>query len=232
MSTTFTRTREQLRSMVLRKLGVIGAATSVVSVDADIVYEAIDLRLKEFHRLGIYWRKVDEIPVVFSVASAVASAHVLTTDIQFPIILTIRDGSSDDPVEIVGTIEWAKIPDKTRTGTPEKALWAGSDEFMFYPVPITSTTARLTYERIANDTTAGSAVDAEVSMMRWLKDVIAYDIGDDFGMDEQRMQRFMKEAEIAERNIRKLAVERKNYGPVAVDEWEYPTSGRETDYGF
>lgn len=231
MSTTFTRTREQLRSMVLRKLGVIGASTSVVSVDADIVYEAIDLRLKEMHRLGIYWRKVDEVPFVFSVTSAVASAHVLTVDIQFPILLTIRDASSDEQVEIVGTTEWAKIPDKTRTGLPEKALWAGSDEFFFYPIPITSTSARLTYERIANDTTAGSAVDAEVSMVRWLKDIISYDVGDDFGIDEQRMQRFMKEAATAEKNIRKLAVERKSYGPVAVDEWEYPTTGRETDYG-
>jgi hypothetical protein len=232
MSTTFTRTREQLRSMVLRKLGVIGAATSVVSVDADIVYEAIDLRLKEMHRLGIYWRKVDEVPFVFSVGSAVASAHVLTTDIQFPILLTIRDGSSDEMVEIVGTQEWAAIPDKTRTGLPEKALWAGSDEFLFYPIPVVNTSARLTYERIANDTTAGSAVDAEVSMMRWMKDIIAYDVGGDFGMDEARMNRFMKEAAIAEKNIRKLAVERKSYGPVAVDSWEYPNLGRETDYGM
>src|SRR3990167_2095245 len=192
MSITFTRTREQLRSMVLRKLGVIGASTSVVSVDADVVYEAIDLRLKEMHRLGIYWRKVDEVPFTFSVDSAVASAHVLTTDIQFPILLTIRDGSSDEMVEIVGTTEWSALPDKTRQGLPEKALWAGSDEFLFYPIPVTNTSARLTYERIADDTAAGSAVDAEVSMMRWLKDIIAFDIGDDFGIDEQRMNRFMK----------------------------------------
>src|SRR3990167_5336554 len=207
MSITFTRTREQLRSMVLRKLGVIGASTSVVSVDADIVYEAIDLRLKEMHRLGIYWRKVDEVPFVFSVGSAVASAHVLTTDIQFPILLTIRDGSSDEMVEIVGTQEWAAIPDKTRTGLPEKALWAGSDEFFFYPIPITSTSARLTYERIADDTAAGSAVDADVAILRHLRDLVVYDIGDDFGMDEARMNRFMKEAQIAEKNIRKLSVE-------------------------
>ena len=47
--------------MVLRKLGVIGAATSVVSADADIVYEAIDLRLKEMHREGIFWRNAVEL---------------------------------------------------------------------------------------------------------------------------------------------------------------------------
>lgn len=232
MSTNYSRTREQLRSMVLRKLGVIGASTSVVSADADIVYEAIDLRLKEMHRRGVLWYKVDEVPVVFSLTSAVASARVLTVDIQFPIILTIRDASVDEQVEIIGTVEWAKIPDKTRTGLPEKALWAGSDEFMFYPIPIANTSARLTYQRIPHDTTAGSAVDAEIAIVRWVKDLVAYDVSDDFGIDEARISRFMKEAEIAERRIRALLVERKNYSPVAVDSWEYPTSGRESDYGM
>lgn len=230
MSTSFTRTREELRSMVLRKLGVIGTSTSVVSADANIVYEAIDLRLKEIHRNGVFWRKVDEIPVTFSVSANVASAHIGNTDVLFPLLMTIRDGSVDEPVEIVGTPEWAKISDKKTTGLPTKALWAGSDEVMFYPIPTAATTARITYQRIADDTSASAAPDVEVSMIRWVKDIIAYDIGDDFGVDEARMQRFQREAMTAEKNIRKLAVERKNYGPVTIeDHYEY---GQETDYNL
>ena len=75
MSVTFTRTREQLRSMVLRKLGVMGSATSVASADADIVYEAIDLRLKELHKKGILWRKVDKVPASFAITAGIVSAH-------------------------------------------------------------------------------------------------------------------------------------------------------------
>ena len=230
MTVSFTRTREQLRSMVLRKLGVIGASTSVVSADADIVYEAIDLRLKEMHRKGIFWRKVDKVPATFSVTAGVASAHYGTNDVLFPIHMTVVNTSIDDPLEIIGPIEYSRIENKTDQGVPEKVLWKGSTEFMFYPVPLTSTTVKIVYEKIADDTTAGSAADVEVSMMRWLKDIVAYDIGDDFGMDEGRMQRFQKEAMMAENNIRKLSVERKEFTQVQVDGWPDFQERRETDY--
>lgn len=232
MSVTFTRTREQLRSMVLRKLGVLGSSTSVVSADADVVYEAIDLRLKEMHRKGIFWRKVDKVPATFSVTAGVASAHFGTNDILFPLHMTVVNTSIDDPLTIIGAIEYSKIENKTDRGTPEKVLWKGSTEFMFHPVPIASGTVKIVYEKIADDTTAGSAADVEVSMMRWLKDIVAYDIGDDFGMDEQRMQRFAKESQMAETNIRKLAVERKGFTEVRVDGWPDYQERRETDYGI
>ena len=215
--------------MVLRKLGVIGAATSVVSADADIVYEAIDLRLKEMHRLGIFWRKVDAIPTTFSVSAGVSSAHVGTNDILFPLKMTILDGSSDEPVEIIGKPEYAGILLKDDAGLPTKAIWKGSTEFVFHPVPLTASTVKLVYEKIADDTTAGSAADVDISMVRHLKDIIAYDVADDFAVEEQKIQRLRAEALAAEKNIRKLSVERKNYGPVAIDDWyEY---GSETDYG-
>lgn len=205
--------------MVLRKLGVVGAATSVVSADADIVYEAIDLRLKEMHRLGIFWRKVDAIPTTFSVSAGVASAHVGTNDILFPIKMTILDGSIDEPVEIIGKPEYAGIEVKNDTGLPTKAIWKGSTEFVFHPVPLTASTVKLVYEKIADDTSAGSSVDLDVSMLRHMKDIIAYDVADDFGIDEGKIQRLANESAMAERNIRKLNAERKNYGPVSIDDW-------------
>ena len=209
--------------MVLRKLGVVGAATSVVSADADIVYEAIDLRLKEMHRIGIFWRKVDSIPTNFSVTAGIVSAHVATNDILFPIKMTVLDGSMDEPVEIIGKPEYAAIQNKNETGLPTKALWKGSTEFVFHPIPLTASTVKLVYEKIADDTTAGSAADVDISMVRHLKDIIAYDVGDDFGIDEQRMQRFQRESMEAEKNIRKLTVERKAYSPVAVESDCYDT---------
>lgn len=218
--------------MVLRKLGVLGTSTSVVSADADVVYEAVDLRLKEMHRKGIFWRKVDKVPATFSVTAGVASAHFGTNDILFPVHMTVINNSLDDPLTIIGPIEYSRIENKTDQGVPEKVLWKGSTEFMFHPVPLTSTTIKLVYEKIADDTTAGSAADVEVSMMRWLKDIIAYDIGDDFGKDEQTMQRFAKEAMMAENNIRKLSVERKEFSDVVVDGWPDFQDRRETDYGI
>jgi len=219
MTTTFDRTREQLRSMVLRKLGVIGAATSVVSADADIVYEAIDLRLKELHKEGIIWRKVDKVPATFSVTAGVATAHAATNDILFPIKMTVVDGGTDIPLDIIGAVEYSGLEEKSAPGLPTKALWKGSTEFAFHPVPVSSSTVKLTYEKIADDTSAGSATDLDVSMLRSIKDMIAYDVADDFGVDEAKIQRLASEAQMAEKNIRRLTVERKDFSRVAVDNW-------------
>jgi len=228
VTTSFNRTREQLRSMVLRKLGVLGAATSVVSADADVVYEAIDLRLKELHKYGIVWRKVDKVPAEFSLTAGVASAHVATNDILFPIKMMVSDGSLDEPVEIIGAVEYARLEDKDIAGIPTKAVWKGSTEFAFHPVPVTGHTVKLTYEKIADDTSAGETVDVDVSMLRSIRNMVCYDIADDFGVDEAKIGRLAQEAQMAERDIRRLTVERKDYTRVPVDEWNDPP--RESTY--
>jgi len=231
MTTSFTRTRNQLAAMVLRKLGYSDEETET-SGDLTIVYEAIDLRLKEMHRLGIFWRKVTKVPVSFSLAAGINTASA-SADIQFPIAMTVVDNDNDQEVSIIDVDTYARIQDKTETGVPVMALWKGSAEFLFWPVPLNSTTAKLTYEKIADDTSASAGVDVEVSMLRWLKDLVAYDLADDFSMSEQKTMRLMKEAEKAEKNIRALSVQRVDYGPVLVDNFDgrRPTNTRNTDYG-
>ena len=231
MSTTFTRTREQLARMVLRKHKTLASGGSDVSADMDIIYEAVDLRLKSMHTRGIFWRKVDKVPFNFSLSAGIVSASA-TSDILFPISMTVPDGSADSPVEIIGIREYAAIADKTETGLPEKALWKGGGEFLFWPVPDTAGTAKLVYEKIADDTSAGAAPDVEVSMLRWLKDIIAYDTADDFYQSEQTINRFAGEAAVAERNIRSLNDQRVNIASVPVDEHRGEVSRRSTDYGW
>ena len=231
MTTTFTRTRAQLADMVLRKLRALGAGATAISADADVVYEAIDLRLKEMHRLGTFWRKVTSVPVTFSISSSVATASAGGGDIIFPLTMTYSNGVNDDPVSIIGSREYAQIVDKTRVGNPERALWKGGSEFLFYPVPSANGTCKLLYEKIADDTTAGSAVDIDVSMIRWMKDIVAYDVSDDFGVPEATVQRWMKECVIAERNIKKLGQPHVDYEAVRVDDFDsYPYDDRR-DYG-
>ena len=233
MSVSFTRTREQLRDLVLSKLGVKAAGVSAASADQDLVVDAMDMRLKEIQRLGIFWRKVDKVPVTFSLSAATQSAHALSADIAFPIKLTVADGSLDEPVSIIGIREWAAISDKNQAGFPTKALWKGSTEFMFHPISATARTAKLVYERIADDTTAGSAPDIEVSMLRSLRDMITYDCADYFGLEEQKIGRFAKEAQQGEFNIRKLSAQRVASTRVAVDDWDEQSSDRrDSDYGF
>lgn len=227
MSTSFTRTRQELARMVLRKLRVQG--TTDISADMELIYEAVDLRLKTMHKDGIFWRKVTSVPVSFSLGAGVLSASAGAGDILFPLNITFSNGSEDEPVRIVGTREYAAIPDKTRGGDPEVALWKGGSEFLFHPVPTSNGTGKLLYEKIADDTTAGAAVDVEVSMMRWLKDIVAYDLSDEFDQPEDKIRRMMAESVTADRNIKKLTVQRVDLAPVAVDDWG--GSRHETDYG-
>lgn len=233
MTTSFTRTREQVAQMTLRKLRVLAIGLTPTANQYTILYEAIDLRLKEMHRLGVFWRKVTNVPVTFSLSGSVATASAGAGDILFPLNLTYTNGSNDDPIKIIGIHEYAQIEDKSRGGNPTKALWKGGSEFIFYPIPQSDGTAKLVYEKIADDTATSTAPDVDVSMMRWLKDIIAYDVGDDFGTPEDRMARFQREAAIAELNIRRLAVQRVDMLPVAVDDFDSNYGYRyETDYGW
>lgn len=230
MTISFTRTREQTARLVLRKLGTLAANGADNSADMEVIYEAIDLRLKEIHRLGVFWKKVGKVPLPFSVTASTNSASA-TADILFPLSMTITNGSMDEPVDVIGVLEYAKIENKSETGLPTKALWKGGAEFIFHPVPTAAATAKLVYEKVADDTVAATAPDVEVSMVRWLKDIIAYDVGDEFGASEQRMMRWSKECTTAEKNIRKLSVERKAYSAVKVEDFDPRTERRETDYG-
>lgn len=216
MTITFTRTREELRTMVLGKLGVLAAGETASAADTVLVYEAIDLRLKEMHRLGIFWRKVTKQPLSFTLAANVATASA-SSDVLFPITMTAVNGSMDDPVDIISIREYANIENKLDSGVPTKALHNGSSSFVFWPVPTSATTIKMVYEKVADDTAASTQPDVEVSMLRWLKDIIAYDLSDEFGIEEARVNRLRKESLYAEIQIRKLAVERVSYGPVKVD---------------
>ena len=228
MTTSFTRTRTQIAQRVLGQVIKIGAVTAA-SADAETVFEALDLRLKSMHKLGIFWRKVTTVPTTFSLTSSVASASAGAGDILFPLKVTFTDGSLDEPLELIGPREYAAIEDKGRIGVPEKVMWKGGTELLFYPVPGSDGTAKILYERIADDTSAGAAVDVDVAMILPLMKLVRYDIADDFGVDEVTQNRWSKEAERAERDIQKLAAPRIDYRTVQVDDYDAP-DGRETDY--
>ena len=231
MSTSFTRTRLEIARRVLGQVTkALPAQASIASADLDTIYEAVDLRLKEIHKLGIFWRKVTNVPVTFSLSSSVATASAGAGDILFPIKMTFTNSSSDDPMDIIGYREYAAIPDKDAIGNPKKAMWKGGSEFIFYPVPNANGTGKLLYERIADDTTAGSAIDVDVSMIRSMINMVKYDVADDFGVDEQTQARWERAASQAERDIQKLAALRTDLQPVAVDDWTSRNQS-ETDYG-
>lgn len=231
MPTSFTRTRTQIAQRVLGKVIKIGAA-SAASADYDTVYEELDLQLKRLHTRGIFWRKVTSVPVTFSLSSSVATASAGAGDILFPMKVTFTNGDNDDPVQIINYRQYSEIEDKTRTGNPEKVVWKGGSEFLFYPVPGADGTAKLLYEKIADDTSAGAAVDIDVAMIGPMIDIVKYYVADDYGVPEVTVNRWAREAQMAERDIRKLNTPHVDLADVAVDDFDGRVEyRRETDYG-
>lgn len=219
MSTSFTRTRQQLAAMVLRKLSALGNGDTADSDDLTIVYEAMDLRLKEFGDLFTPWWKVSGATTDLSLTASVAYVAA-PSDIAHPISLAIRDGSDDLPVTFIDHRKYQAIQTKTDTGTPEQAFYDPvQSRFYFYYTPDSAYTAKLTYQKLADDTADGSAPDVPVSAMRSLRNILCYDLGDDFGIEEERMMRFAKEAEIGERRIRFLTARRSDPQPVEISSY-------------
>jgi len=197
MATSFTRTREQLRDMILRKLSVFEEGQDPSPSDTLSVYEGLDLRLKEMHAIGTLWWKVQAASVPVTITSGVATAS-LPADFLFPVSLRfpVGIGGDSDEIEIVGHTQFQSIPDKSEKGQPRQALFSGQTLYL-NPVPQGNGTIQLTYEAIIQDTEQSTPPDIPVPMLRCLAVIVAYDLADSFSVPEQKIRRLREEASSA-----------------------------------
>lgn len=203
----WTRTLQQVVSMVLRKLGVIGATDTGEPEDVTLVIEVIDARLKELHALGVLWWQVSGSQTSITLTSGTVTATIAPSDYLFPVSLVLVDGTEQRHIEIIGHRQYQAIPDKSRTGPPEQVFIDGVT-CRFYPVPVLNGAAQLTYQAIAADAEMGVAVDVPVSMIRALVAVIAADLVDEFDIQPAKAQRLMAMQPMALRTIRMLTQQR------------------------
>lgn len=214
---SFTRSLPQMQKLVLRKLRVIDPEETPDATDAVIVNEAIDLRLKELHSLGVLWFNVSGAATDLALsAGSVTHSLAAVTDFLFAVTVKLRIGSEDRPIQIISHAEYQAIHDKTEQGEPEKVFISGATCY-FWPVPNMAYTAKLTYQAIAADTANPDTPDIAQSMLRSLVTLVASDCADDFAVPEQRLQRLRAEAAMAEVTLRALNAERVDNTPVKAD---------------
>lgn len=217
MATAWTRTREQLRSMIGRKLGILGTGQTLSAEDAYVVDEGMDARLKELHSLGLLWWQVAGAATTVTLTAGQATASLSAiTDFLFPVSLMLPVGTDQQPVEFIGHRQYHAIPNKTEQGEPEYAYINGSTMYL-WPVPQTGYSASLTYQAIATDTATGVTPDVPVSMLRAFAVVVAADLTDDFGVPVGKQQALMAQQVMALRTIRALNAERVDGATVAPD---------------
>jgi hypothetical protein len=212
---TYSRTRNQIIVKVLRKHGVIEAGATPLPADSDLVSEALDLRLKEMHKLGVLWYQVLGAQTDVALVGGTVTAST-PADFLFAVSMSIRISGDDVPLEIIGHREYQAIPTKTDTGEPSKVFISGQ-ACRFWPVPDIAYTAKLTYQAIAADSIDATAPDIEISMVRSLCNLLAYDVADEYSVPEGKLQRMAQEAVIAERTIKNLSSERVDVAPVVAE---------------
>ena len=185
---TYTRTREQLRDMIGRKLGIKEAGQAFPAEEAAIIDEGIDLKLKELHALGVLWWQVSATETNLSLTGGVESVTMGLTDFLFPVSLHLVVGNDRQEITIVDRATFLAIPDRTSAGEPEVAHFDGLKVY-FNPVPAQNYTAKLAYQAIAEDSAFGSAVDVPLEMLRAFSTLVAFDLADDFMVDGATFQR-------------------------------------------
>ena len=209
---TFTRTREQLRDMVLRKLRVLAAGESASPEDATIVYEAMDLRLKELHAKNALWFNVSSGATDLLLTGRTATANA-PAGMLFPLTVKLRISGEDQDIDLITNSEYQDIPNKDDTGEPVQVVYSGG-VFRFWPVPAMDYTAKITFQKVAADTATATAPDLRPEMMRAFRNILAYDLADDFGMAEGTIVRLKLEADEGMRTILALAAPRIDNTPV------------------
>lgn len=189
MSTTFSLDREAIVRKVLGKLGVLDPNETTKPEDSEAVGDAIDLRLKELHALGVLWFGVGGAQTSVSLTASTATASA-PADFLFPVSMMLVVGNEQDPIEIIGHRQYQAIQDKGAAGQPDKAFFHGST-IRLHPVPSSDMTAKLTYQAIADDSAQATDLDLGAGMQRAFIDLVAGDLIDDYQVSGEHAARLM-----------------------------------------
>lgn len=135
--------------------------------------------------------------------TATGSVIAPVSDMLYPLNLNITLDSVDYPVDIVSNRVFQETPYKLTTGRPTICYFDGTAIYMA-PVQDKAYTAKLTYQKIINDTAASTAPDVPVAAMRCLADILAAELADSLGVDDARYQFIKAEGKAAEIRLRKV----------------------------
>lgn len=213
---TWSRKREQLAAMVLRKLGAVGIGVTPASEDTAIVYDAMDARLKELHTLGNLWWNVAPAQTSITLTAGAATASIAASDFLYAVTANLVVGNEQKPLEIVSHLQYQAIPNKAQTGEPESVFISGSMAYL-WPVPESTGTMRITYEAIAADTQTNTIADIPTAATRAFVLLIVADLVDEFGVPDPAAQRMLSQGKAAERTIRMVAQERVDTATVKIE---------------
>ena len=176
----------------------------VSASDATLFYEALDLQLKSLHSLGLLWWKVSSTTTDVTLTSGDGTEDA-PTDMLYMVDLTVRSGSTDSSVDIITNSEYQGIENKADSGLPNRAYVDQEAQKIFlHPIPDSAYTLKETYAKIVDDSAASTDIDIPAWGLKALIDLLKASLADHFGVSEEKIIRWERNARLAIKDLRTM----------------------------
>jgi len=189
MAVTWTLLREQIVERALQKCGVLAVGEPVQPDDQVLCLQALDSILKNLVWRGYNWPETVSYNTTISLAAQTVN---LPADYYSCNGVSYMDaGSQEHELPILPFDQYRDIPKKTETAVYPRFGYIDNFNVLYvWPVPASPVSARLYYQKIIDDTAQATATALDAPWMLGLIYGVAAEVGDEFGVDERRLQRF------------------------------------------
>lgn len=191
MSITWNLVRERIASKALEKCRVTGAMESPDTSDMNLALEALDGILKNLLWFGYAWPKTVSSSTPLSALAGVQTI-TLPTDFYTGAGFRYVDTSGNEiGLPIQSTEQWREIIKKNSTAVyPDRVYVDNFNVLWLYPIPTANLTINCYYQAVIADTVAVSNTALDSPWMIGLVYGVAAEIGDEFNVPMDRLQRF------------------------------------------
>lgn len=191
MTISWSLTRERIADKALEKCQRTGIGRTVSADDRALCLEALDGLLKNLLWYGYSWPKTASGYTTLAFLSG-AQTSALPSDYYTGAMLSYLDASGQEVnLPLVTQEQWKSITSKLTQATyPDRAFIDRFNVLWLYPVPSAGLSVRLYYQAVISDTAAGTAPDLDSPWYLGLAYGVAAEVGDEFGVSEQKIQRF------------------------------------------
>lgn len=193
-------------TLVLRKLGNVGADEAVSPEDYSDAKALIDGSMDAMRANGLLWWAVKVVDVPFTSATGVRPVDCA---------VCVYASWNGEPVRLIERLEYERIQDKTEAGDPIYLLDDGTD-LTVWRVP-GSGNLRLTYMREILAGGAGDEFDCPRALVRPFIDYMAFDLRGFYPPSQERAPYIEADAMRAALAIRSLSRETAEPGPVEAE---------------
>ena len=192
MTTAWTLTRERLCDKAMEKCGALGVGETPSAADRSLCLEALDGLLKTLAWDGYAWPKYSQTSSALTYLAATPTV-TMPTDFYDAEMLFYTDSSGNDKqLARLTADQWADIPNKAATGSFPVKYWMNEAHVAYiWPIPTANVSGKLWYQKIIDDSVAGSPVDLDSAWNIGLVYGIAAEIADEFDVPEPKIARFM-----------------------------------------